>query len=196
MLAGLKARANKILFVTVTAPGVAGGLTDDSAIALWNRTAAQRWNHLILLLRRTFHGTRVEYFKVAELQKRGAIHYHLAISGIEFLDTKTLSRLAVRCGFGPICDVQRMRHVGGGCVYFSKYLLKDVLDPQTGAVILHKGDRVKVSPGKMTAEQKKYYWEHQEELLEHVIKFKLFPKGTKDKPRFPTFDSIRNKNDL
>lgn len=86
---------------------------------------------------------------------------------------------------------------GNGTVgNMSGKLLKDVLDPQTGAVILHKGDRVKVSQGKMTAEQKKYYWEHQEELLEHVIKFKLFPKGTKDKPRFPTFDSIRNKNDL
>ena len=36
---------------------------------------------------------------------------------------------------------------------------------------------------------------HPEELVGHTIKFKTFPKGIKNKPRFPTFVSIRADSD-
>lgn len=58
------------------------------------------------------------------------------------------------------------------------------------------GDEITVSPGVMTTEEKIWYWNHPEELINHVIKFKHFPKGVKDKPRFPNFTSLRGKNDI
>jgi len=74
-------------------------------------------------------------------------------------------------------------------------LLKDVLDPQTRKLLIAKGTLVTVSPGKMTEDESKYYFKNQHELIGQVVKFKLFPKGTKDNPRFPTFVTIKNKND-
>lgn len=58
------------------------------------------------------------------------------------------------------------------------------------------GDEITVSPGVMTEQEKIYYWGHREELLGKTIKYKHFPKGVKDKPRFPNFQSIRGKNDI
>ena len=125
MLAGLKARPSEVLFVTLTAPGLAGGLTTAEAIEHWNAGAARRWNHFITILRRSFPGAQIEFFRVGELQERGAIHYHNAIAGLQWLPKNVLRRLAVRAGFGPIVDVRTLRSVGGGCAYFAKYMLKD-----------------------------------------------------------------------
>lgn len=75
-------------------------------------------------------------------------------------------------------------------------LLDDVLDPQTKAVIIRKGEKIKVAPGSMDHAMRKYYFENQSEILNQIGKFKLFPKGTKQLPRFPQFTSIRNPNDL
>ena len=75
-------------------------------------------------------------------------------------------------------------------------LLADVLDVQTGDILLAKGLDVTVSPGKLTEKERKFYFENQEEILGKIVKFKLFPKGTLDKPRFPTFDSIRSPEDM
>lgn len=58
------------------------------------------------------------------------------------------------------------------------------------------GDVINVSPGVMTQEECVHYFNNQQELLGQVIKFKHFPKGVKDKPRFPVFQSIRSKEDL
>jgi hypothetical protein len=125
MLAGLKARPGEVLFVTLTAPGIAGGLDSTEAIEAWNAGAAKRWNHFITILRRTFPGARIEFFRVGELQERGAVHYHNAIAGLQWLPKAVLRRLALRAGFGRIVDVRRLRNVGGGCAYFAKYMLKD-----------------------------------------------------------------------
>jgi len=75
-------------------------------------------------------------------------------------------------------------------------LLADVLDPQTDAVIIPKGTYITVSPGNMDHAMREHYFRNQKELLQQIGKFKLFPKGTKEKPRFPTFISIRSKEDM
>ena len=75
-------------------------------------------------------------------------------------------------------------------------LLQDVADPTTSEIILSKGDKIRVSPGTMTADMRLYYFNNQHELLNQIGKFKFFPKGIKDKPRFPVFLSIRAKEDM
>lgn len=75
-------------------------------------------------------------------------------------------------------------------------LLKDVLDPQTKKLLIAKGTEVNVSPGKMTDEERKWYFENQKEIVGEIVKFKLFPKGIKDQPRFANFVTIKNKNDV
>lgn len=69
--------------------------------------------------------------------------------------------------------------------------LATVKDPQSGKVLFAKGDIIKVSPGKMDHATRVRYFEDQSLLMGKTITFKFFPKGGKDKPRFPTFKSIR-----
>lgn len=59
-----------------------------------------------------------------------------------------------------------------------------------------QGQRITVSKGEMTQEEATHYFEHPEKLIGQVIKFKHFPKGVKDKPRFPTFKSLRSMEDM
>lgn len=65
-----------------------------------------------------------------------------------------------------------------------------------GKVILQKDQLITVSPGTMTLPQRKHYFEHPEEVVRHVVKYKFFPKGIKDKPRFPTYQSHRSAVDM
>lgn len=58
------------------------------------------------------------------------------------------------------------------------------------------GAEITVSAGKLTHDERIYYFKHQDAILGHVIKYKCFPIGVKDKPRFPTFQSIRAESDL
>ncbi len=73
--------------------------------------------------------------------------------------------------------------------------IKDIHDPQSGELLIPKGERVTVSPGEMNHKMRGFYFENPSEIVGHVIKFKMFPKGVKDKPRFPTYVSHRNEND-
>lgn len=75
-------------------------------------------------------------------------------------------------------------------------LLKDVEDPVTKQVILCKGDAVTISPGNMTEADKIYYFQNPEKIVNHIIKFKFFPKGIKDKPRFPNYVCHRDPVDM
>lgn len=63
-------------------------------------------------------------------------------------------------------------------------------------VVISEGDQITVSPGNMDHGLRKFYFENQHELLGKTIKFKFFPKGVKDKPRFPTFVTIRAPEDM
>lgn len=65
-----------------------------------------------------------------------------------------------------------------------------------GRVVIEEGQIITVSPGNMSHDLRKYYFENQQELLQKIIKFKFFPKGIKDKPRFPTFVTIRAPEDM
>ncbi len=72
----------------------------------------------------------------------------------------------------------------------------DVFDPQTKELLLYKGQEITISPGKMDHDLRKYYFENQSEILGKPSKFKFFPKGIKDKPRFPVWLCIRNESDI
>lgn len=58
------------------------------------------------------------------------------------------------------------------------------------------GKTITVNAGKMTRSQKKYYFDHQDEIIGSTVKYKYFAKGSVDKPRLPTFQSIRPTSDL
>lgn len=75
-------------------------------------------------------------------------------------------------------------------------VLKDVFDPVTKVPLLSKDQIITVSPGNMDHNNRRHYFTNQKEILGRVIKFKFFPKGLKDKPRFPTFITIRDESDL
>lgn len=73
-------------------------------------------------------------------------------------------------------------------------MLKDVI--WNGKQILSQGQQITVSPGNMNHEQRKHYWDNPKELIGQTIKFKFFPVGIKDKPRFPTYQSHRSGEDM
>jgi len=75
-------------------------------------------------------------------------------------------------------------------------LLADVLDPQTNKVLIKAGERVTVSAGTLTEAERLHYFINFIEIKGMIGKFKLFPKGIKDKPRFPVFLNFRNPNDI
>lgn len=58
------------------------------------------------------------------------------------------------------------------------------------------GKPITVGPGAMTHAQRAEYFQNPELLVGKTISYKSFPKGVKDKPRFPTFVSIRVEEDL
>lgn len=75
-------------------------------------------------------------------------------------------------------------------------MLNDVFDPVTKKLLLSKEQIITVSPGNMDHNNRRQYFNNQGLLLGKVIKFKFFPKGLKDSPRFPTFVTIRDESDL
>lgn len=69
------------------------------------------------------------------------------------------------------------------------YMLKD-------SELFKKGQVITVSSGDMTEEEAKYFFEHPDKLIGEISKFKFFPKGIKNQPRFPTWKSLRSKEDI
>jgi DNA ligase-1 len=63
-------------------------------------------------------------------------------------------------------------------------------------VLFAPGEIVRVGAGCLTHEQRKYYFEHQKEFTDQIHKAKFFPKGIKDKPRFPTWQTFRDQVDM
>lgn len=64
-----------------------------------------------------------------------------------------------------------------------------------GDVLFKQGQTFIVGAGRMSHAERLHYWKHPELLVDQLIKFKTFPTGVKDKPRFPTFQTIRMKSD-
>jgi DNA ligase 1 len=54
----------------------------------------------------------------------------------------------------------------------------------------------KVSCGTMTHEQRRWAWENLNVALDKVTRYKWFPHGTKDVPRHPLWDGMRDNDDL
>lgn len=73
-------------------------------------------------------------------------------------------------------------------------LLKDLVVNKK--ILGAAGTKIIVSPGRMLHDDRIRYFQNQDQLIGKVIKFQFFPKGVKDKPRFPTFQSIRMESDL
>lgn len=73
--------------------------------------------------------------------------------------------------------------------------LKDVVD-HNGTKLISCGQEITVAAGCMTHDQRVHYFANPGDILDKVIKFKFFPKGIKDKPRFPTFQSFRMESDM
>jgi DNA ligase-1 len=65
-----------------------------------------------------------------------------------------------------------------------------------GGLLFSAGQVITVSPGNMDHDMRKHYFENQSEIVQHVIKFKFFPKGIKNKPRFPTYVCHRSAEDM
>lgn len=65
-----------------------------------------------------------------------------------------------------------------------------------GKVILTKGQHVEVSPGKLSHNERKAYFEDQSLIVGKIVRFQFFPVGVKDKPRFPTFQTFRDPVDV
>jgi len=60
---------------------------------------------------------------------------------------------------------------------------------------LKTGEYIDVAAGRMTASDRVKYFVNPELIVGETIKYKHFPKGVKDKRRFPTFQSIRMSED-
>jgi hypothetical protein len=113
-------------------------------LAEWNPTAAKRWNALLVAIERRYL-VRPSYFRAAEVQDRGAIHYHVLLWTPRKLQIKALRELAVTAGFGHEIDLQPVdRNSRKVARYVSKYVAKstdmrdevpwagDVVDLETG----------------------------------------------------------------
>lgn len=116
----------------------AAGLED------WNPTAGKRWNVLRLALSRLCGG-ELQYFRVVEIQDRGAIHLHVLVRVPDgaHLDPYEVQRLALAAGFGcnvdltPMADARAARYVAkyaakGYCERASVPWRDVVLDRETG----------------------------------------------------------------
>lgn len=139
------------LFITLTAPGAAAHYHQDGRrcrctpeggvdLATWNVSAVARFNNFIRDLSREMGadivfddeaGKRIRirglsYFKAAEVQRRGALHFHVMVKRIDGtpakLSVQLLRKLAVKHGFGHSVDVQRLEP--GHAAYVAKYVSK------------------------------------------------------------------------
>ncbi len=61
---------------------------------------------------------------------------------------------------------------------------------------LKTGKEIIVSAGSLSHDLRKYYFENPHLILGQIIKYKHFPKGALNKPRFPTFQSFRAESDI
>lgn len=55
---------------------------------------------------------------------------------------------------------------------------------------------IKVAAGRLTHDERLHYFNNPNEMIGKTIKYNKFPKGEKDKPRFPTYQGFRNPADM
>lgn len=66
---------------------------------------------------------------------------------------------------------------------------------ELGDKVLPAGERITIAAGRLTAPERKHYFLLPNAIIGKTVKFQYFPKGVKDKLRFPTFQSIRMEED-
>lgn len=76
------------------------------------------------------------------------------------------------------------------------YVVKLLTVPKNLEHILRVGQEMVISSGKLTHEERKYYFENQSEFIGKITKFKFFAHGMKDKLRIPTHQSFRSPEDM
>lgn len=79
---------------------------------------------------------------------------------------------------------------------FEGIACETVIDQFTKKVVIENGQTITISPGNMSHADRKRIFENQGLALGKVCKYKFFPKGIKDKPRFPTFMSFKMESDI
>jgi DNA ligase-1 len=70
---------------------------------------------------------------------------------------------------------------------------------QVGCLICkagNEGELFRVSPGRMTHQEREYFFRNPQEIIGKIITYQHFAKGVKDKPRFPTFQNFRAESDI
>lgn len=116
---GLAEPNERYLVLLLTAPG-------NVSAHRFNANASFYWNRFWTSANRYWPG--LSYWKVAELQQRGHVHFHVIVRGIDFIEIERFRSLAVRSGFGSFVGVARPSDYPGGVKgaagYLSKYLLK------------------------------------------------------------------------
>lgn len=58
------------------------------------------------------------------------------------------------------------------------------------------GQHLEISPGKMTHDQRKYFWVAQDHIIGKIVKYKAFAYGSINAPRFATFQAFRDPEDM
>jgi hypothetical protein len=95
-------------------------------LGVWNADCSKRLNRLIEDLRR-MTGVPVQYFRAAEVQDRGALHFHLILrmpkSRGLVMTTKALRELALKHGFGHEAKLDPVDN-GRAASYVAKYVSK------------------------------------------------------------------------
>lgn len=145
-----------VIMLTLTAPGdklhgtpsgEVCACTPEGGVHLpsWNATASARWNRFCQDLRRLW-GIHVQYFKATEVQRRGAIHYHVLIrfpaARGTVIHLPTIRRLAIEHGFGHSVDIaQVVDDAAAG--YVAKYASKAVDQRADLPWVNHDGEVVK-----------------------------------------------------
>jgi hypothetical protein len=124
-------------FVTLTAPGSRPHRLPSGAVcrctppggvdlARWNADAGPRFNRFMRDLRRLLDDDGLQYFRAVEVQRRGALHYHLLLRRDDGAPTviplRALRELALKHGFGHSVDAQPVQ--SGHAAYVAKYVGK------------------------------------------------------------------------
>jgi len=65
-----------------------------------------------------------------------------------------------------------------------------------GDTLIAKGDQIEIAAGKLTHNERRDYFKNQEKILGKIAKYQFFPVGFIDKPRFPTFQGLRDPLDM
>jgi DNA ligase-1 len=75
-------------------------------------------------------------------------------------------------------------------------MLADFYDPITKKLLFAKGLPVTIGSGEMSVEEATAYFKNPKTIVGHIAKFKHMTHGVKDLPRFPTFVSLRLREDM